>query len=238
MPLRRLGRLAQVPAAPDRAEQTDGNTEHKDQPPVDDGEQAADDEAEDRTDDAGHLVESHRQAALVFRESVCQNGRAVGKEEAGADALDQPINDKLKRGRVAGAGRDGQQNASRGENREAEIVQPDGAEQIGKAPERDEEGRGNNQIAEQQPEEIVGLVRRERIDANALENGRHGDHHNVCINERHEDAESRIGQGDPAITRPRRLGRVGVRGAALAGLSSFNIVLLAFCPAPSATRHV
>ena len=68
-----------------------------------------------------------------------------------------------------------QQDASHGEDPEAQVVQPGPAVNVRDPPAGDEQRRRYQHVTEQQSEKIIGFRGHERIDPNAFEDGRHGD---------------------------------------------------------------
>ncbi len=93
-----LGAMAAVlelEVGPHGPEQADRHGDEKHEPPGHRGEHAAEHEAEERPGDGGDHVDAEGEATLLGREGVGQDGRGVGEQERGPDALhdahaDQP----------------------------------------------------------------------------------------------------------------------------------------------------
>jgi hypothetical protein len=61
------------------------------------------------------------------------------------------------------------------EDDEAEVVDADPAEHVAEAAERHDQHRGHHQVAHQHPQQIADVSRRERVEADATEDGRQRD---------------------------------------------------------------
>ena len=89
-----LPELLQLQVRPDRSEQPERHGDQEDQPPVDRGQHAAEDQADERSADARDVVDAESQAALVRGECVGQDGGGIGHQECGADALEDAADDQ------------------------------------------------------------------------------------------------------------------------------------------------
>ena len=96
-----LAELLELQVGPDGAEEAEGHGDEEHQPPVDGGEHAAENQADEGAADAGDVVDAEREAALVGGEGVGEDGGGVGDEERGADALDDAADDQPERAGLA-----------------------------------------------------------------------------------------------------------------------------------------
>jgi hypothetical protein len=71
--------------------------------------------------------------------------------------------------RPAGECRHREQHREQREHREAEVVRPASAEHAPETAERGDEQRQYDQVAENHPQEVARVARRERIDVDATE---------------------------------------------------------------------
>src|SRR5258708_9555958 len=120
--------LAQHEKSPDGAEGTKRHADQEDKAPVDGGEHTAQDQSDDRAEYGGDLVDAHGETALVHREGVGQQGCAVGKKEAAANALNQAEDDEFQRGGIARARCQEEQQAAKSENGKAQVIELDAPE--------------------------------------------------------------------------------------------------------------
>src|SRR3954447_7875035 len=88
----------ELAVAPDGAEDADRHGHDEDEPPLDRGEDAAEDEADERAGDRGDAVDAEREAALVRREGVGEDRARVREQHCAADALDDAHADHPQRG--------------------------------------------------------------------------------------------------------------------------------------------
>jgi len=71
--------------------------------------------------------------------------------------------------RFAGERRHRKQDREQREDREAEVVGADAAEHVPQTAERGNEYRQHDQVAENHPQQVVRIARRQRIDVDAAE---------------------------------------------------------------------
>ena len=116
--------FAQRPDAPDGAEDADRHADPEDGLPVPLGQEAADQQAEERAGDGGHHVDAERHAALVGGERVGEDRRRRRHQHRAADALDHAPADQPQ-GAAAEVERvEGQRDRGDGEDDEAPVVDP------------------------------------------------------------------------------------------------------------------
>ena len=95
--LRRRAHAAvlELQVRPHGAHHADGHRDEEDEAPLDRGEQAAEDQADEGARHRGHVVDAEAEPTLVGREGVGDDRRRVGEEHGATDALadahhDQP----------------------------------------------------------------------------------------------------------------------------------------------------
>ena len=97
-----LAQLAQLEVAPDGGEEPDGHRDQEDEAPVDRGQDAAEDQPDERAAEGGRLVHPHGHAALGLGEGVGEDGGRVGHEHGRPHALEDAHDDQVHGGGVAG----------------------------------------------------------------------------------------------------------------------------------------
>ena len=127
--------FVQRDVGPDRADDAERHAHDEDEVPVDGGEDATDDQAEERSGDRGDLVEPEREPAAVRREGIREDGGRVGEQHRAADRLHDSPEDQPERAAPAGERIERQRDGGDGEDHEAEVVDPDPAEDVAEAPE-------------------------------------------------------------------------------------------------------
>ena len=190
----------QFQVRPDRAEDTDRHRDEKDETPFDWCKHAAEQETEERSPDRGDAVDAEREPSLVGRECVGDDGVRVGEEERAPNALTHSHEDDPHGARRAGHPRGGEQDGEHGEDRETERVHPHAPEDVTYTAETDHEHRSDEQEAGEDPQEVGRVALRERIQLDAAKDVRQGNQQDRTVDRRHEDAECRVGEGNPFVT--------------------------------------
>jgi hypothetical protein len=195
----RLAALLQLQVAPDGAEEADRDRDQEDQAPVDRRQQAAEDEADEEAADADDVVDPQRHAALGGGEGVGDDRGRVGEQAGAADALDNAEDDQ-----VGGAGAprhpvDREQQRGGGVDDEAEVVDADAAVDIAEAAEADDQDAGDDQVAEDHPEQVEAVGRDERVEVDATEDAGHRDQRDRGIERRQQHRQGGVGEGDPLV---------------------------------------
>jgi hypothetical protein len=140
--------VAELPVAEHRAvhPERDADPEHPAPAPL--GEQAADDQAEERAGERGDLVDAERQAPLGDRKGVGEQSGGVRGEHRAADALDDPQHDELDGPDRPRAGHQRTADGAEGEDEEAEVEQPRPAEHVAEPTEGHHQHGGDQQVAQ------------------------------------------------------------------------------------------
>ena len=102
---RRWAGLAELEVAEDGGEQADGHRDQEDEPPVDRGQHAAEDQPDERAAEGGGLVDPEGHAPLVVGEDVGEDGRRVGHQHGRAHPLEDAHDDQPDRRRRARSSR-------------------------------------------------------------------------------------------------------------------------------------
>ena len=191
--------VAQLEVRPDRAEETEGHRDEEHQAPLERGQHAAEDEAEEGAADGGDAVDAQGEAPFVGGERVGDDGVGVGEEEGATDALAHAHDDDPERGGGARHPRDRQQDREDREDGEAQRVHPHPTEDVAHATEAHHEHGGHEQEAHQDPEEVRGVAGREGIELDAAKDVGQGDEQDRTIDGGHEYADGRVGQRDPLV---------------------------------------
>ena len=106
--------LAQLQERPDDSGDADRHVDGEDEPPVDGGQDATEDEADERAGQQRDAVDAQRQAALVGGERIGDDGRRVGHDHGPAGGLHHTQDDDLQ-----GAGRTAAPDQGEGTGRHA-----------------------------------------------------------------------------------------------------------------------
>ncbi len=191
--------LVQRDVRPDRAENAERHAHDEDQMPVDGGQDAADDEPEERSGDSGDLVEAEGEAASVGREGIRQYGGRVCEQHRSANGLNDPPDDQPHGTSPAGERVERECDSCKGEDHEAEVVDLDSTIDVTESPEADDENRRHQDVAHEHPEQVAGVARVERVDLDALEDRRQRNQDDGSVDCCHQDAERRIAQRHPLV---------------------------------------
>ncbi len=194
-----VAHLAELDVAPDSAEQSDRHRHQEDEPPVDGGEDAAEDQADERAADAGGLVDAESEATLIVGEGVGEDGSRVGDEEGSPDPLEDADDDQPQPCRSPVHPGDRQQQGEEGEEREPEVVHPHAAVHVAQATKAHDQDAGDHEEAEDHPQEVEAVARLERIEVDASEDVGQGDQHDRGVDRGHQHAQGRDRQGRPLV---------------------------------------
>ena len=195
----RGAQLAQGDVGPDGAEQPHGHRDEEDQAPVDRGEDAAEDQADEHAADADDVVDPQRHAALARREGVGDDRRRIGQQAGAADALHDAEDDQ-----VGGSGAplhpvDGQQQRGHGVDDEAEVVDLDPADHVAQPTETDDEHARHHEVAEDHPQQVEGVGGDQRIEVDAPEDVGHRDDRDRGVERRQQHGQRRVGERHPLV---------------------------------------
>ena len=161
-PIDRAGRrwpsLTQFEVAQDRAEQADGHRHQEDEPPVDGGQDPAQDQPDEGSAEGGGLVDPQGHAPLVVGEGIGEDGRRVGHEHGRSHALEDPHGDQPDPGRVTGHPGDAEQQREEREHGETEVVGPDPPVDVAQPTEAHHQDAGDHQKAEDHPQQVEGVA--------------------------------------------------------------------------------
>ncbi len=194
-----LAQLTQLQVAPHRGEEPDGHRHQEDEAPVDGCQQPTQDQADERPAEGGGLVHPQRHAALVLGEGVGQDGRRLGHQHGGAHALEDPHDDEVEGGGRPGHPGDAQEQREEGEDGEAEVVHAHPAVDVAQPAQRHHEHARRDQEAQDHPEQVEGVARLERVDADAAEDVGQRNEHDRPVDRRHQHAQRRNEQGHPLV---------------------------------------
>ncbi len=189
----------QAQIGPDRPAQPDRHGHDEDQAPVDGRQHAAEDQADELTGDAGHLVDPHRGAALVGGERVREDGRRVGHQHGAADRLDDSETDQPQRALRSREGVEGQGESAEPEDREAGVVHPNAAVDVAETAESDDEHCRDDEVAHEHPQQVTDVAGLQRVQVDAAEDGREGDDDDGGVDGGGEHSDRRIRQRDPLV---------------------------------------
>ena len=191
--------VLQLPVGPDGAEDPEGDRDQEDQVPLDGGQQAAEDEADEGAADGGHVVDPEAEPALVGREGVGDDGRGVGEEHGPAHPLaDAHADEPDGRPRSVQPG-DGQEDREDGEDGEAEVVHLHPAEHVAHPAQGHQEDGQDDHEAHEHPQHVAGVGRGEGVELDAPEDGREGDEDDGLVDEDHQGAQGDVREGDPLV---------------------------------------
>jgi hypothetical protein len=136
---------------------------------------------------------------LARREGVGDDRRRVGQQAGAADALHDAKDDQ-----VGGAGAalqpvDGQQQRGHGVDDEAEVVDLHAADHVAQPAEADDQDARHHEVAEDHPQQVEGVGRDERIEADAAEDVGHRDDRDRGVQRRQQHCQRRVGQRHPLV---------------------------------------
>ena len=152
--------------------------------------------------DGRHLVQAQGQAALVGGERVGQDGAGVGHQHRAADALQDPHRDQPPGGRGAvHPGHRQQRPRTRANTAKPRLYMRTRPKMSPEPPEAHHQHGRHDQVAHQQPQQQPGVAGLQRVDADPAEDIRQGDQHDRRVDRGHQDAQGRVRQGDPLVTR-------------------------------------
>src|SRR5205807_10065037 len=139
-----------------------------------------------------HKVDADRTPAFIWRKCVCQNCSIVGPDESRTYSLDETKEDQHSTvdRQTAKAG-------AYGEDREAEIIQPNFAVHIGQPAEGQEQNGSHENVAHQDPESF------ERRSVQAPSDCWESDEDDVAVQLGHESSNRRVGQNSVLVLQPR-----------------------------------
>ncbi len=199
-PLGRLPRLVVQRAVADpRAPDTDGDADPEHRAPVPLRQHAADHEAGEGAGQRGDLVHAECESASLGRERVGDDRRRVGGQHRAADALHDAHRDDLQRAGRPGVGHEGTRDRSDGEDQESQVEQARATVLVTESPERDDQHGGHEQVAHQHPQQVRDVLRRQRVQAQAVEDGGQRDQQDRRIEGRGEHADGGHDEGDAAV---------------------------------------
>ena len=190
--------LAQDQRRPERAGERQRHVEPEDPVPGDRDQGAAEHRADHQPDRGDHRVGAHRQAELLAREGVGDEGGAVGEDEGAADPLQDPPEDQL--GAVGG-----EAGAERGQAEDQEGADEGrlAAEEVGEAAGgEDQHGRGDH-VGEDHPDQFQQAGAERALEV------RQGDDQRPRVGRHQQHPEAGAGERPPLVVlvvgvRPRR----------------------------------
>src|SRR3989441_12715389 len=185
--------LLQARVGPDRREHANRDVNPKDRLPTKQpGQDPARHEADQSAAGPRDLIESECSSALGNRKRVRKDRGAVREDETRSDSLDEPEeNEALAIWRKAAQPR------SDREDREAYIVQAHAAVQIREAADRQEQTRGDENVAQNDPNALDG-----RRAGQVADDRRQGDQNDVRVEQGHERPDRRVRQHDIFVLHP------------------------------------
>jgi hypothetical protein len=193
------GEVAQLRVGPERAEHAERHRDQEHQSPLHRGEQAAEDQAEKGAGDCGDAVDAQRETALVLREGVGDDRARVGEQQRSADALADAHEDEPQRTGATAQPRRRERQREQRENGEAEVVHADTPVHVAEPSEAHHQHGGDHEKAEDHPQQVVGVARRERVDVDAAEDVRQRDQEDRGVDRREQHADGRVGEHDPLV---------------------------------------
>ena len=193
------GELAQVPVRPHRAEHADRDVDPEHRAPVPGGQHTTEQQPDELAGDAGDLVDAQRHAPLVGRERVGQDGGGVRHQHGAAERLDDAESDQPQGPAGADQRINGQEDRRDREHDKAEVVDLHPAEHVAQPAERHHQDSLDEQVPDDHPQQVADVARRQRVEVDAAEDGRHRDDHDRGVDRRHRHAQGGVGQRDPLV---------------------------------------
>ena len=92
-----------------------------------------------------------------------------------------------------------EQQGKEGEDGEAQVVDPHSPVHVAQAAQADDQHAGHHHEAEDHPQQVEAVARQERVEADAPEDGGHGDQDDRGVDRHHQDAHGGVDQGDPLV---------------------------------------
>ena len=178
-----------------------GHADPEDGLPVPLGQEATDQQAEEGSGDRGHHVDAERHTALVGRERVGEDRRRRRHQHRAADALNHPPADQPQRAAAEVERVERQRDRGEGEDDEAPVVDADPAQHVAEAAERDDQHRGDHEVAHQHPQQVTDVARRQRVEADAAEDGGQRDQDDRRVDGGQQGAQRGVGQHHPLVVR-------------------------------------
>jgi|GEM_PF-4446854 len=185
--------LLEVPVRPQGRDEPDRDVHEEDPPPPDRGrDDPSQNEPGDSPDHDRDLVHAERAAPLVRRERVRDDRHGVREQEPGADRLHEAEDDELEP-----RAREPTQEGARREHGEAEDVETHPAEHVGETPEVDQYHRGEQRVADEDPEK-EGRVGPRKLASDRRER----DEDDVRVDRGHEGRDRRVREDEPLVLHP------------------------------------
>ena len=191
--------FAQARVGPDGAEDSERHRHEEDQAPAHLAEQAAGQQTEERPGDGGDLVDADRRAPPGRREDVGEDGRRVRQHHRGADTLHDAPADEPQRACPAGRRVERQGDRGHREHGESEGVDAGAPVEVAKPAHGHDQGRRDEQVPHEHPQEVADVAGRERVEADAAEDRRQADDDDRAVDRRDEHAERGVGQDHPPV---------------------------------------
>jgi hypothetical protein len=132
-------------------------------------------------------------------EGVCDDRARVCEQHGATDALQGAHDDQPHGAGTALHPGDRQHDAEEREDGEAEVEGAGSTVDVTEASERHDEHGCDDEEPEDQPQQVVGVAGLEGIDVDPLEDRGQGDQQDAGVDRGDQDAERRVGQGDPLV---------------------------------------
>ena len=100
---------------------------------------------------------------------------------------------------VAGEPVDRQEQRRHGVDDEAEVVDLHAPVHVAEPAERDDQHAGHDQVAEDHPQQVEGVLGPQRVEVDAAEDVRHRDQRDRRVQRRQQDGERGVREGDPLV---------------------------------------
>ena len=193
---------------PYRPEQADRHGDQKHQPPADRRQQPAEDKPDEHPCHGDHVIQTEGHSTLIRREGVGQDRGRVRQQERRPNALDdakrdQPISACRTRQPV-----DREQQRRGCVDHKAEVVHAHTAVDVAQPSEADHQHTGDDQVAEDHPEQIEAIARHQRVEMDPPEDVGHRDQDDRRIKGGQKHPKRRVAERDPLVALRARVGRV------------------------------
>ena len=203
--------LTESGVGPPGPEEPDRDVDPEHGSPVQRGEQATGDQADELAGQRGHLVGAEREAPFGRGEGVGQDGRRVGLQHRATDGLEDPPADQPHSGPTAVEGIEREQHRRQGEHGEPGVVDANPPVHVAQPADGHHQHGLDQAVAHDHPQQVADVPRRQRVEMDAPEDRRQGDDDDRAIERGHEHGRRRVGQRHPLVAVIGALGSAGRR---------------------------
>ena len=191
--------VAELHPGPDSAEHADRNRDQENQAPRDRREHATENKSARRARNDRDVLESERHAALVGRERVGHDSACVTEQHGPPKALAETHADKPARPGDAVHPRCTEQDGEDGKHDKPRVVDAHPPVDVAQATERDNEYCRHHEKPQDQPEHVLRIPWRQRVQADPAKDRRQSDQHDRRIDRDDQCRQHGVREDNPFV---------------------------------------